>query len=80
MNKLIASSANPNRLSLTVGGLIVGLIPFMIHLAETQGIILTSNEIISFIDRASFVLAEVAIFIGMLRKFYYWVQSKRVDK
>ena len=76
MNKYLASSANPNNLSMTVGGLIVGLIPLIIYLVGTQDIMLTENGIINFVDRATFVIAEIAIFVGLLRKCYFWLRAR----
>lgn len=80
MNKLIRSSANENKISMTVGGLIVGLIPLIIYLVGTQDIMLTENGIINFVDRATFVIAEIAIFVGLLRKGYYWLKERELNK
>ena len=83
MNKYLRSSANPNNLSMTVGGLIVGLIPLIIFLASTQDVVLTENVIISFVDRAAFIISEVAIGVGLLRKLYYWIKKREkrlIDK
>ena len=71
MNRLLQSSANSQNLSLTVKGLLIGLVPFIIYLAQTQEIYLTNIDLISYIDRFTFVLAEVVVFVGLMRKAYY---------
>lgn len=76
MNKYLRSSANPNNLSMTVGGLIVGSIPLMIYLASTQDIILTENAIIDFSNRVLFIISEIAIGIGSVRKLYYYLKRR----
>jgi hypothetical protein len=83
MNKYLRSSANPNNLSMTVGGMIVGSIPVIIFLASTQDVVLTENAIIDFVNRATFIISEVAIGVGLLRKLYYWLKRREerlIDK
>lgn len=70
-SKILQSSNGSGNLSLTFRGFLIGLVPVIIYLFETRGIMLTNIEIISYIDRVAFVLSEVVIFIGLARKVYY---------
>ena len=74
--RILQSSANPQNLALTAKGIIWGMIPLMIFLASTQGVVLTEIGIVDFINRGLFIISEILILIGLLRKAYYWLQAR----
>ena len=75
MNKLFASSVNPEKLSLTIKGLLTGLIPLFILFAQFKGVSLVEIEIESMIDSIgaiimaiSGIISAMITFAGLVRK------------
>lgn len=75
MNKLIASSANPETLSLTVKGFLMMSIPLIVFLAEKQGMALREEDLITIISNITYLIAEATIIIGLIRKLYYFIKN-----
>ena len=75
MNKLLRSSANPTQLSLTIKGLLTGLIPVFILLAQFKGVSLSEIEVNTVIDSIgaifmtiTAVVSAITTFVGLARK------------
>lgn len=76
MNKYLASSVNPEKLSLTIKGILVGLVPLIIVLTGLNQAEL--NEVIEGIIQAvtgiTTAIAGVMTAYGLLRKI--WIKLK----
>jgi len=70
-NKILQSSANPNKWSLTFKGILVSLIPLAIAFASMKGVALTETELVQLVDVVTMVGSSIAIGIGLARKIYY---------
>lgn len=78
--KLIASSANPEKVSLTVKSMAVGVIPFLVMISAYTAVDLSAVElnallesILSFINAVLGVVATAGVVFGLGRKIYYKV-------
>ena len=65
---ILKSSANPEKLSLTIKGIAVGLIPIAILIAGMFGLKLDSNELVALVDSFLAVLSAGMILFGLVRK------------
>lgn len=68
--KWYASSANAEKLSLTIKGLVVGAIPAIIFVGGIFGYNFVEVDLIALVDSIATVFAAVMITVGLLRKFY----------
>ena len=75
MNKLISSSANAEKLSLTIKGILVGLIPVIVIVLSTLGLNIGSEEISEVITRITAIIAGLVALYGMGRKLYFNIKS-----
>lgn len=73
--KIFTSSADPEKLSLTVKGFLVGLIPVALLIAQTQHWNLGQDDLNAFVDSLSGTIiliggavSGVMAFIGIVRK------------
>jgi hypothetical protein len=89
INWLVVSSANPEKVSLTVRGAIVGIIPLIIMtftMLDRMGIIhisWTEADLIYLAESIGFIISSVLITVGMARKLlfgmkdlYYFMNGK----
>jgi len=79
MNKYLSSSVDPSKLSLTVKGILVGIVPVAILLAKFKGVELAEGDLQPFIDSVGNVilmtgaaLSAVWTIYGAARKL--WVR------
>ena len=75
MNKLIQSSANENKLALTIKGVLTGLVPILVIVASTMGLNIGSEEISEVIAQITAIIAGAMTLYGMGRKLYYLIKS-----
>ncbi len=68
---VLASSANPEELSLTVKGALIGLIPILIFILGQSGYIITDNELVEIINNFFIIISNAMMIYGALRKIYY---------
>ena len=68
MNQLLQSSQNPEKLSLTVQGLLMSFVPIMIGIFQLFDIPLTEIELVEIVQAITTVIAGVAMIFGMVRK------------
>lgn len=66
--KLLQSSANPNNLSATFQGILLGIIPLIIYIGQQRGIELTYNELIVLVEFLMGAISAVVILYGAIRK------------
>lgn len=67
MNKLIRSSADPEKVSLTLQGAVTLI---AITLLSMTSIDLSANEITAAIEAIVTIIAELAMLVGLIRKVY----------
>lgn len=68
-NKYLASSENPEQLSLTIKGLLMFAVPIIVTVAKQNGVEVLESDIISFIDSVYVAIATTITLVGLLRKF-----------
>ncbi len=82
MNKLLASSVNPEKLSLTIKGILGAVATIVIYFATFKGVEITQGELQSIIDNVGGivvaiggVVSSIAFVYGAIRKIV--VQLKK---
>lgn len=70
-NHKLGSSANPEELSLTIKGILLGIIPIVITLLSGKYPSLTADDLTNFVNLGFTALASITTLIGAGRKIYY---------
>jgi len=71
MNKLIASSKNPDQLSMTVTGILTAIVPILVAVFQALGIEIAEGMIFDIIQQISVVISGLLMLYGMLRKAFF---------
>ena len=71
MNKLIASSKNPEQLSMTVTGILTAIVPILVAVFQALGIEIAEGMIFDIIQQISVVISGLLMLYGMLRKAFF---------
>lgn len=71
MPKFLQSSVGDGSLSLTIKGLLIGLVPTMISLFQFYGYNISENVLINIIENVFAIISLITITYGLLRKLYY---------
>lgn len=71
MNQLLASSANPKELSLTIKGYLMALMPALVELLQLIKVPATESDVVIWIQIISLAIALGVASVGMLRKVYF---------
>lgn len=66
----LGSSADPNKLSLTIKGALVALVPIIVLVLKGVGLDVTEVEILDIINQGFVVVSSVMVFAGLARKLY----------
>ena len=66
----LASSKNPEKLSLTIKGFLMGLVPLIILVGSINGISITETTLVDFIQAFTTGIAGLMMAWGILRKFF----------
>ena len=75
MYKLIQSSANPDKLALTIKGILTALIPVILLVLSVWGFNIGTEEITEVIAQITGIIAGVVILLGLCRKFYFLIKT-----
>ena len=75
MNKLLGSSADENKLSLTIKSALLAIVPIAIIVASQFGLDIKSKEITDIIVAGFGAVSAVGIFVGLVRKVIYRIKS-----
>lgn len=75
---LVNSSANPEATSLTLKGILIANLPFIINLAHFTGSMATAQMIQNNIDVTCQTVATLLIVFGGIRKVYLTIFPKKV--
>ena len=71
MNELVKSSATPEKLSLTVKGVMMSMVPIIIGVFQILSIPISEAQIIEIIQAVTAAIAGLTMLVGMLRKVWY---------
>ena len=69
MNQLLQSSSNPEKLSMTVQGMLMGIVPVFLAIFKLLDVPLTEGDLVALIQVITAIIAGVTMLVGMLRKF-----------
>ena len=72
---ILSSSANSDKLSLTVKGILIGVLPLIIFVAGTLGVTLTELELVEVVETITTVLSMAVVAYGLGRKVTKWGKS-----
>lgn len=72
MKQFFESSTNSGEISLTLKGIAVLLIPIGIQFANKHGVAITQDMFMQGVSQISAIIAQLAIAIGLIRKFINW--------
>ena len=75
-NKWYTSSTGQG-VSLTLKGLILGLIPTIIFIANYYHVTITQDQIVQAVDQITIGLSAIAFLYGLARKAYYKIKQFR---
>lgn len=64
------SSADHNKIAMTIKGFAVAAVPLLIAIAASMGIDIAEADLVQFIDELSRIVASGMIVIGLARKVY----------
>lgn len=65
---LVRSSANPENVSMTVKGALIGIIPVILFFAQQLHLSWTSDQLTELIQSITVFLSSFLIIVGMARK------------
>ena len=71
MEKILQSSDGSGNLSITIKGLLLGLVPLVISLLSSQGYSVAENDLVSFIEKVFIIASAVTFIMGLVKKAYY---------
>ena len=75
MNKKWYQSSTGDGLSLTIKGLLIGLVPLIIMIAQINGVTIAQETIVQYIDIISAWIALSITMAGLTRKIYYFIKG-----
>ena len=70
-NQAWYTSSTGSGLSLTIKGVLVGLVPLIVGLAKVYGYDLTEGDLLNFIDVGFQAVALTLVVFGLGRKLFY---------
>jgi len=75
MNKLLQSSANPNKLATTIKGILMGLVPVIVIVLSVLGFNIGTEQITEVIIQITALIAGGFTLYGMGRKLYFLIKT-----
>lgn len=73
--RFFGSSVDSTKLSLTIKGILIGIVPLLIWALKQAGVEVAESDIMSVIEQAFSLIATATILVGGIRKLYYFVKS-----
>jgi hypothetical protein len=73
---VFGSSANPDKLSVTVQSFLMAILPVALILAKVYKLPFTESDFTEFIQAITAVLASAMFLFGIIRKGYYAWQNR----
>ncbi len=71
MEKYLKSSANPEKISLTIKGIGVAIIPVLIFLGGVFGINLVEIDLVQLLNSIATMVSAIMVVYGLGRKVFY---------
>jgi len=68
LHPMLGSSVDPNKLSLTVKGILIALIPLFIAIGRMNGLELIETNLVQIINGIATLIATVVTLWGLIRK------------
>lgn len=68
LHPVLASSVNPEKVSMTIQGILIALVPVIIGILQAQDIAITENQLVEFIQNLTTVISTLLMVVGSLRK------------
>lgn len=65
----LSSSQDPSKLSLTVKGVLVAVIPVLLFVGQLQGWTITEGDLMEGIEAITALIASATVIWGLIRKF-----------
>lgn len=72
---LVASSSGSGNLSTTLKGLLVLMIPVLISIGRKYNIEVTETQVMEIIQKATEIIGQTMLVIGLVRKFWNWLKE-----
>lgn len=76
LNWIVRSSANPERVSMTIRGLLLSHLALIIMVSKAVGFNWAEGDIASFIEYAATLSGTLLTTFGIVRKVYFLVKKK----
>lgn len=70
MNPILQSSQNPEKLSMTIKGLLIGLVPLFIAVLSWAGVNVSDTAVVELVESVTTWLSLTVVTVGALRKFW----------
>ena len=75
--KLVGSSVDSTKVSLTIKGVGVALIPTIVYLGGVFGLNVAEADLTQFVSAIATLISAGMIIVGLLRKAYYAIFPKK---
>lgn len=76
--KILASSANAENLSLSIKGILIGILPMLILLSDSLGWGITENQFSDYVALFSQSIAYGCIIVGLMRKLFIALKKNSI--
>lgn len=73
--KFFGSSEDPEKLALTIKGILLGLVPVAVAICKAYNLPFVENDFMQFIEVGFGVVAGGLTFWGLIRKFYNYSKT-----
>lgn len=71
LNTIVRSSEDPEKVSMTIKGILTSYVGFILLLAHATGFPLAEAQVIEVISQVSLACGAVVMIAGAVRKIYY---------
>lgn len=76
----VTSSSNPNQFSMTLKGLLIANIGVIMYILHLLNVPVSVEQVTEAIGMITGFIGSIAFVIGLVRKTYYFIKSKRDSK
>lgn len=73
---ILRSSADPTKVSLTVKGILIALLPAFLLVAKAQGWAFAEADAVQVIEAVTQAIAALLVVYGLIRKAVIWLQAR----
>lgn len=65
----LGSSQDPDKLSLTIKGLLLALVPVIITISQAYNLPITESDLVSLVNNLVAIVSAAVVIYGIVRKF-----------